>query len=123
MRFARTLRFVFEDNKLYLLPVRGWDTRWYKNVLKNPSIRIDPRGAEAEVKVVPSTEATQISTVIEKFRHKYGASDMRKCHSNVDCRCSRCPALTPMANKRRICYAFACGPPNVHSCGKGSSRR
>ncbi len=60
------------------------DTQWYKNVLKNPSIRINPRGAEAEVKVVPSIEATQISTVIEKFLHKYGASDMRTYHSTVD---------------------------------------
>jgi hypothetical protein len=26
-----------------------------------------------------------------------------------------------MANKRRICYPFTCGSPNVHSCGKGCS--
>ena len=36
--------FVFEDDKLYLLPVRGSDTQWYKNVLKNPSIRINSGG-------------------------------------------------------------------------------
>src|ERR1700688_1282628 len=28
-----------------------------------------------------------------------------------------------LANKRRICYAFARGSSNVHSCDKGSSRR
>jgi len=33
---------------LYLLPVQGSDTQWYKNVLKNPSIRIDARGVEVE---------------------------------------------------------------------------
>ena len=42
--------FVLEGDTLYLLPVRGSDTQWYKNVLKNPSIRIDARGAEAELK-------------------------------------------------------------------------
>ena len=31
--------FVLEDEKLYLLPVRGSDTQWYKNVLKHPSDR------------------------------------------------------------------------------------
>ena len=31
--------FVLEDDKLYLLPVQGSDTQWYKNVLKNPSIQ------------------------------------------------------------------------------------
>ncbi len=38
--------FVLEDEKLYLLPVRGSDTQWYKNVLRNPQIRIDARGVE-----------------------------------------------------------------------------
>jgi hypothetical protein len=36
--------FVLEDDKLYLLPVKGSDTQWYKNTLKNPSIRIDAGG-------------------------------------------------------------------------------
>lgn len=40
--------FVFEDKKLYLLPVKGSDTQWHKNVLKNPAIRIDAHGAHAE---------------------------------------------------------------------------
>lgn len=36
--------FVLEGEKLFLLPVQGSDTQWYKNVLQNPSIRIDARG-------------------------------------------------------------------------------
>jgi hypothetical protein len=40
--------FVLEGAKLYLLPVQGSDTQWYRNVLKNPSIRIDARGSERE---------------------------------------------------------------------------
>ena len=35
--------------ELYLLPVQGSEAQWYKNVLKNPSIRIDARGVEAEL--------------------------------------------------------------------------
>ena len=31
--------FVLEGEKLYLLPVHGSDTQWYKNVLQNPLIR------------------------------------------------------------------------------------
>ena len=38
--------FVSEEEKLYLLPVSGSDTQWYKNALKNPTIRIDAGGAE-----------------------------------------------------------------------------
>jgi hypothetical protein len=35
--------FVLEGDKLYLLPVQGSGTQWHKNVLKNPSIRIEAR--------------------------------------------------------------------------------
>jgi hypothetical protein len=73
-----------EDEKLYLLPVQGSDTQWYKNVLNNPTIRIDARGAEAEVKVVSVTDATQVSSVVERFRAKYGASDVKKYYSKLD---------------------------------------
>ena len=76
--------FVFEDDKLYLLPVQGSDTQWYKNVLKKPSIRIDADGAVAELKVVPVTDAKQVSSVVEKFRAKYGASDVKKYYSKFD---------------------------------------
>lgn len=76
--------FVYEHDKLQLLPVQGSDTQWYKNVLKNPSIRIDARGTEAEFKAVPITDAKQVSSVIEKFRAKYGARDVKKYYSKFD---------------------------------------
>jgi len=76
--------FVWKDDKLYLLPVQGSDTQWYKNVLKKPSIRIDARGAEAELKVVPVTDTAQVSSVVEKFRAKYGTKDVKKYYSKFD---------------------------------------
>lgn len=76
--------FVFEDEKLYLVPVKGSDTQWYKNVLKKPSIRIDARGAEADLKVVPITDSKQVSSVVEKFRAKYGTGDVKKYYSKFD---------------------------------------
>jgi deazaflavin-dependent oxidoreductase (nitroreductase family) len=76
--------FALEDDKLYLLPVQGSDTQWYKNVLKNPRIRIDVRGAEAEFQAIPITDAKQVSSVVEKFRAKYGTSDVKKYYSKFD---------------------------------------
>jgi deazaflavin-dependent oxidoreductase (nitroreductase family) len=75
--------FVFED-KLYLLPVKGSDTQWYKNVLKNPSIRVEAGGAKAELKAVPVTDGNQVKSVVEKFRAKYGAGDVKKYYSKLD---------------------------------------
>lgn len=76
--------FVLEGEKLYLLPVRGSDTQWYKNVLQNPSIRIDARGVEAEFRATPISEAKTVKSVIEKFREKYGVSDVKKYYSKLD---------------------------------------
>jgi len=75
--------FVFENDKLYLLPVKGSDTHWYRNVLKDPTIRIDARGAEAEVKAVPVTNAKEVASVVEKFRAKYG-TDVKEYYSKFD---------------------------------------
>ena len=76
--------FVLEDEKPYLLPAQGSDTQWYQNVLKNPSIRIDARGAEAKLQTVPITDAKAVSSVVEKFRDKYGASDVKKYYAKFD---------------------------------------
>ena len=75
--------FVLEGEKLYLLPVYGSETQWYKNVLKNPSIQIGGAGAETELKVVPVTNATQVSSMVEKFRAKYGDNGV-KLYSKLD---------------------------------------
>lgn len=70
--------FVLENGKLYLLPVSGSDTQWYKNVLKNPSIRIEAGGAKAELKVAPVADRKQVSSIVERFQAKYGPSDVKK---------------------------------------------
>ena len=76
--------FVLDGDKLYLLPVKGSDTQWYKNVLKNPKLRITARDTEAELKAVPVTDPKQVSSVVEKFRAKYGAGDVKKYYSKFD---------------------------------------
>jgi deazaflavin-dependent oxidoreductase (nitroreductase family) len=73
--------FVLEGEKLYLLPVKGSDTQWYKNVLKEPKIRIEARDAEARVTAKPITESAAVKSVIEKFREKYGVKDVKKYYS------------------------------------------
>jgi deazaflavin-dependent oxidoreductase (nitroreductase family) len=76
--------FVLEGEKLYLLPVKGSDTQWYKNVLKNPSIRIDARGTEAGFQAVRVIDAKAVKSVVEKFRDKYGMKDVKKYYSKFD---------------------------------------
>ena len=83
-RISIPVWFVVEGEKLYLLPVQGSDTQWYKNVRKNRSIGIDARGVEAEFRAAPVTGAKAVKSVIDKFREKYGAGDVKKYYSGFD---------------------------------------
>ena len=76
--------FVWENDKLHLLPVSGSDTQWYKNVLKNPVMQVDARGIAAEFTAVPVTDAKEVASVAERFRSKYGAGDVKKYYSKLD---------------------------------------
>jgi deazaflavin-dependent oxidoreductase (nitroreductase family) len=76
--------FVVDGEKIYLLPVRGSDTQWYKNVLKKPTIRIAAGGADVELQAVPITDRAQVAAVVEQFRGKYGAGDVKQYYSKFD---------------------------------------
>ena len=83
-KISNPVWFVAHEGNLFLLPVKGSDTQWYKNVLKNPSIRVKAAGAEAELKVTRITDAKQVASVVEKFRDKYGVGDVKKYYSKLD---------------------------------------
>ena len=81
---SRPVWFVLEGSTLYLLPVTGSDTQWYKNVLRNPTIWISADGVQSEFEATPVTDSKTVSSVVEKFRVKYGAGDVKKYYSKLD---------------------------------------
>jgi hypothetical protein len=76
--------FVSEDDHLYLVPVQGSDTQWFQNVLQRPVIGVDARGDKEESKATLITDAAQVKAVVDKFRDKYGANDVKKYYSKLD---------------------------------------
>jgi deazaflavin-dependent oxidoreductase (nitroreductase family) len=64
--------FALEGDKLYLLPVKGSDADWYKNVRKTPTIRLAARGKTFTTSARFLTDQAQLDKVLEKFRDKYG---------------------------------------------------
>jgi len=76
--------FVVEGEQLYLLPVKGSDTQWYRNILENPTIQIGVPGEQAEFRVVFLTETEMVQSVVDKFRVKYGAGDVKKYYTKFD---------------------------------------
>lgn len=83
-KISNPVWFVLEGERLYLLPVKGSETQWYRNVLAGSSLRVEARGAEGEFKAVPITERAQVAAVVEKFREKYGSGDVKKYYSGFD---------------------------------------
>lgn len=81
---SRPVWFVLEGDKLYLLPVTGSDTQWYKNILTNPWINIEARGVGADFRAVPLNDPEAVKSAVEKFREKYGAADVKKYYSKLD---------------------------------------
>jgi deazaflavin-dependent oxidoreductase (nitroreductase family) len=65
--------FIQEGEKLYLLPVGGSDSDWYRNVLKTPSIRIAAGGGETSAQATPITDPESVNHIFQAFRAKYGA--------------------------------------------------
>jgi hypothetical protein len=76
--------FVREGEKLYLMPVRGSDADWYKNVLKTPTIRLAAGGAQLRANARPISDAVAVNQVLDKFRAKYGAQDVEAYHPKQD---------------------------------------
>jgi hypothetical protein len=77
--------FVLEgSNTLYLLPVQGSDSQWYKNVLQNAKIWISARGKQGAFRAKPITDPKLVKHVVEAFRAKYGPEDVKKYYSKFD---------------------------------------
>ena len=70
--------FVLKGKELLLLPVTCTDSQWYKNILRDPQVKISSSKLSFNGKLRAITEKGQVERVIELFRGKYGASDAKR---------------------------------------------
>ena len=70
----RPVWFVHEGNSLYLLPVQGSDTSWYKNLLVDSTLKISVNGGGVEIPArgKPITDRNRVNDIFGKFDSKYG---------------------------------------------------
>ena len=81
---TRPVWFVQEGDALYLLPVRGSNTPWFRKVLKAPSVRLAVNDAAITATARSITDPRRVREVVEKFRAKYGADEVKKYYSKLD---------------------------------------
>ena len=76
--------FVLEGDNLYLLPVTGSDTQWFRNLEYNRFIGIGSGGLEASFKARLVRDSAVVKSVVEKFRTKYSAAQVKQYYSKFD---------------------------------------
>jgi len=76
--------FVREGGKLYLVPVNGSDSDWYKNVLKTPATLLAAGGAQLTVRAIPVTDPAEVGEILDRFRARYGARDVAAYYPKQD---------------------------------------
>jgi deazaflavin-dependent oxidoreductase (nitroreductase family) len=81
---SRPVWFVRQGNTLYLLPVSGSDSQWYKNVLKTPAIRLAANRAERSATATPVTDQRTVGQVVDRFSAKYGAGQVAEYYPDQD---------------------------------------
>jgi len=90
---SRPVWFVLESGKLYLVPVTGSDSEWYKNVLVNAEVQISARtplrvlgvkGTKLTANAKPIQDSAEVADVVQKFKSKYGAAEISKTYSKLD---------------------------------------
>jgi hypothetical protein len=81
----RPVWFVHEGNTLYLLPVQGTDTHWYKNFLADQTLKISVNGGtETSVRGKQITDSNRVGDIVSKFKSKYGEGDVKKYYPKTD---------------------------------------
>jgi deazaflavin-dependent oxidoreductase (nitroreductase family) len=81
---SRPVWFVRQDDMLYLLPVSGSNSQWYRNVLKTPAIRLAANRAECSATAKPVTDKRTVGQVLDKFSAKYGPGQISEYYPDQD---------------------------------------
>ncbi len=81
---SRPVWFVLRKRELLFLPVKGSASQWYRNSLKNPQISIAIGGQTYTGNAESINAKGNVSQVVELFKSKYGAEDIKKYYSNLD---------------------------------------
>lgn len=81
---SRPVWFVHEGSTLYLLPVQGSNTNWYKNLLVDRTLKISVNGAEISERGKPITDSNSVDDIVRKFMSKYGEGDVKKYYPKTD---------------------------------------
>ena len=81
---SRPVWFVQEGDQLFLLPVDGIDSNWYRNIVETPAIGLIADGAEFRTDAKPIDDPAAVGEVVNRFRARYGADQVTAYYPKLD---------------------------------------
>jgi len=76
--------FVYDRNALWLLPVYGSQTQWYRNLEKNRDIAIQVGSEVCDLRARLLKNPDAVSEVVRRFREKYTAEQIKHWYTGLD---------------------------------------
>ena len=76
--------FVSSEGRLWLLPVNGSDTQWYRNLMKNRAITIHAGSKTKDSRARLLKDPSSVSVVVEQFRKKYRSAEIKRWYKGLD---------------------------------------
>ena len=79
---TRAVWFVADGATIYLLPMYGTDTKWYKYATANPEIELSVKGKNVRAEARPVLDAQKLADVVDRFQSKYG--ELKRYYRKLD---------------------------------------
>lgn len=70
-KFSTPVWFVLDGGKVILVPIKGSESDWFKNLKKDPSIELGLDEITLPSKATLVNDSTQVKKVLDMFRAKY----------------------------------------------------
>ena len=70
-RFSAPVWFVLDGERVAIVPMKGSDNNWYKNLAQSPEIELSAGGISATFNASIVRSPKEVENVIDKLRVKY----------------------------------------------------
>ena len=83
-RYTTPVSFGVDAGKVYLLPTRGSNNNWYRNILVNPAMRVKVGNRTFDVRAKALTDRASVERVMDLIAAKSGKDYLERWYSVFD---------------------------------------
>ncbi len=78
--------FVLDEARpsLWLLPIRGSRSPWFRNLEADPRVRLEVGGESLSARASVQRDSAVVQDIVERFKARYTAREFERYYSGVD---------------------------------------